>query len=228
MIRAVLFDLDGTLVQTEALKAISYAKAAKALKPGLDEAAVIQQYDDLIGRSRNEVAQALVERFDLGESAEEFVAQRMRIYDEMLRDGDLVRRQEYPAATALLRKVKGEGYPTGLATMSYPPETAIVLDALGIRRYLDVIVTRDQVARPKPDPEIYCLTASRLAVAPADCLIVEDSEPGVASALATGAVCVVIPSELTRNRVLARPPGPREHIVTDPADLDRIVGSLLS
>jgi len=86
--------------------------------------------------------------------------------------------------TALLRKVKGMGYPTGLCTMSYAPETAVVLKTLDIGRYLDVVVTRDQVSKPKPDPEIYRLAASRLNVQPAECLVVEDSEPGVDSAVA--------------------------------------------
>lgn len=227
MIRAIVFDLDGTLVQTEALKAISYARAAKQIKPELTEDQVVQRYDDMIGRSRNEVAQALVERFGLDITWQGLIDIRMKIYNAMLADQNLVKKQEFPFATGLLKKVKGMGYPTGLCTMSYAPETAVVLKALDVGQYLDVVVTRDQVSKPKPDPEIYRLAMSKLNVQPAETLVVEDSEPGVAAAVAAGTLVVVVPSDLTRNRVLAHAPFKGEIIVDDPADLDRTVMSLL-
>jgi HAD superfamily hydrolase (TIGR01509 family) len=227
VIRAIIFDLDGTLVQTEALKAISYARAARQLKPELSEDAIVARYDDMIGRSRNEVAEALVERFGLNVTWQGLIDIRMNIYDAMLADSKLIKQQEYPYATGLLRKVKGLGYPTGLCTMSYAPETAVVLRTLDIAQYLDVVVTRDQVSRPKPDPEIYHLAASKLNVQPAECLVIEDSEPGVDAAVAAGTQCVVVPSDLTRDRVLAHAPLKGEVIVNDPADLDRTVLDLL-
>jgi beta-phosphoglucomutase len=226
-LRAVVFDLDGTLVQTEALKAISYAKAAKQLKPSLDEQTVIDQYDDMIGRSRNEVAEALVERLGLDVTWEALIDIRIKIYDAMLTDANLVKQQEYPYATALLRKVKGMGYPTALCTMSHKTEADVVLRTLDLTRFLDVVVTRDQVTQPKPDPEIYRLAAAKLNVQPSECLVIEDSEPGVAAAIAAGAQCVVVPSDLTRDRVLSHAPFKGEVIVNDPADLDRIATGLL-
>ena len=59
MIRAMIFDLDGTLVQTEKLKALSYARAAVALRPELKEADVIETFKDVVGSPRHEVAQTL-------------------------------------------------------------------------------------------------------------------------------------------------------------------------
>jgi len=227
VIRAIIFDLDGTLVQTEALKAVSYARAAKQLKPELNEDDVVSRYDDMIGRSRNEVAEALVERFGLNVTWQGLIDTRMKIYDAMLADPKVVKQQEYPYATGLLRKVKGMGYPTGLCTMSYPPETTVVLHTLDIAQYLDVVVTRDQVSKPKPDPEIYRLAMSKLNVQPAECLVIEDSEPGVDSAVAAGTQVVVVPSDLTRDRVLAHAPLKGEIIVNDPADLDRTVMRIL-
>ncbi len=70
MIQAMIFDLDGTLVQTEKLKALSYARAAGALCPHeLDENEVIDAFRDVVGRSRREVAMSLVSRFDLEEKS---------------------------------------------------------------------------------------------------------------------------------------------------------------
>jgi beta-phosphoglucomutase len=227
VIRAIVFDLDGTLVQTEALKAISYARAARQLDPAITEDAVVAQYDDMIGRSRDEVAEALVERLGLQVTWQQLIDIRIKIYDAMLADPQLVKKQEYPYATALLRKVKGMGYPTALCTMSHATEAAVVLKTLDLGRYLDVVVTRDQVSKPKPDPEIYRLAATKLNVQPAECLVIEDSEPGVAAAIAAGTQCVVVPSDLTRDRVLAHAPLAGEVIVNNPADLDRIVTGIL-
>ena len=69
MIRAFVFDPDGTLVETEALKALSYARAAVELRPDLVEADVVEAFKDFVGRSRQEVATGLVQRFGLEEAA---------------------------------------------------------------------------------------------------------------------------------------------------------------
>ena len=63
MIRAVVFDLDGTLVETEKLKALSYARAATELLPDLDEDEVVAAFGDFVGLSRQEVALGLMRRF---------------------------------------------------------------------------------------------------------------------------------------------------------------------
>ena len=68
IIRAFIFDLDGTLVETEELKALSYARAAVELRPDLDEAEVVEAFKDFVGRSRQEVAAGLVRRFGLEEA----------------------------------------------------------------------------------------------------------------------------------------------------------------
>ncbi len=70
MVKAMIFDLDGTLVQTEKLKALSYARAAVELCPHeIEQSEVIEAFKDVVGLSRREVATALVERFDLSETA---------------------------------------------------------------------------------------------------------------------------------------------------------------
>jgi beta-phosphoglucomutase len=72
MIRAFVFDLDGTLVETEELKALSYARAATALRPDLNEGEVIAAFGDLVGLSRQEVAVGLMRRFGLEDAAREY------------------------------------------------------------------------------------------------------------------------------------------------------------
>src|SRR4051794_40073938 len=94
MIRAFVFDLDGTLVETEELKALSYARAAAELRPDLEEAEVIEAFKDLVGLSRQEVAIGLMRRFGLENAARSCIAKfgvatpwqayvqiRLRIYE---------------------------------------------------------------------------------------------------------------------------------------------------
>src|SRR6478672_4341159 len=156
---AAIFDLDGTLVQTEALKARSYARAAVALRPDAIAAQdIIVAYNDMVGRSREEVAAALLARFGLEAEAERrmgelgvstpldaYMALRLRVYEAMIANGELIREQEYPWSTALLRHVRRAGYPVGIATMSHRKHAALVLERLGLEGAFDVLVTREDV-----------------------------------------------------------------------------------
>lgn len=238
---AVIFDLDGTLVQTESLKAESYARAAAELRPGeVDPRAVIAAYDRCIGRPRDEVAQSLLDQFALTEPArhlqhdlnaptprDAFVALRMRIYEALLSDRELLRRQELPYATRLVRHLRADRYPLALTTVSHWAQAAIVLDALGLRDQFDVIVTIDDVAHGKPDPEIYLLATTRLGIPPGECLAVEDSLPGIRAAIAAGLPCVASTNELTRAAVHRAAPLPGVQIVDDPTTLETVVRACL-
>jgi HAD superfamily hydrolase (TIGR01509 family) len=241
VIRAVVFDLDGTLAETEVLKGRSYAEAAVALRPELDPRAVEAAYADMVGRSREEVVDGMMRRFGLAPAAaarmrylgaatprEAFATMRTRVYERMLADPALIRAQAYPAALALLLRLRAAGYRTALATMSYRHQVATVLAALGVQDQFDVVVPRDDVARPKPDPEIYRVTLSRLGMAPAHALAVEDSLPGVRSALAAGLACVASTSHLTRAAVHASHLLPPDRIVDDPSRLEPTVLALLA
>ena len=240
--QAVCFDLDGTLVETEALKARSYALAAEELRPGEVHAAdVAAAYDDMVGRPREEVVSALVRRFDLEEPARRrmadlgaespgavFAALRLRHYEAMIADRELVKRQEYTHAVALLRRVRRDRYRTGLATMSHAAQAFVVMDVLRVRALLDVVVTRDDVTHPKPDPEIYWLLARRMGVPSSACLVIEDSVPGIRSALAAGMTCVAATTAMTRGTVHAAGLLPPELVVDQPERLESVVLPLLA
>jgi beta-phosphoglucomutase len=237
-----IFDLDGTLVQTETLKAQSYAQAAVELSDGAVRAQeVVAAYDGMIGRAREEVAAAMFARFDLGRYAERrmrelgaataldaFMMLRVRIYESMIEDERLIREQEYPWATALLREVRRHGYPVGVATMSYRKHAALVLERLALIDQVDALITREDVARPKPDPEIYLLAATRLGAEPRDCLVLEDSLPGVLAANAAGTYCLATTNELTRDSIHAAGVLPPERVVDDPARLGTVARALLA
>lgn len=238
---ATIFDLDGTLVQTEALKARSYARAAVELRPGLIAAQeIIVAYDDMVGHSREEVAAALLARFSLEPYAERrmrelgvstpldaYMALRLRIYEAMIADEQLIREQEYPWSTALLRDLRSLGYLVGIATMSHRKHAELVLQRLRLTGDVDALVTREDVRDAKPSPEIYLLIAERLGVEPRDCFVLEDSVPGIRAANAAGMCCVAITNDMTRDTVHAAFVLPAERIVDEPTRLEEVVRAVL-
>jgi beta-phosphoglucomutase len=140
MIRAFVFDLDGTLAETEELKALSYARAAAELRPDLNQGEVVEAFKDLVGLSRQEVAVGLMRRFGLEDVARDrmvgfgadtpwqaYVRMRLRIYETLLADTSIVLAHRYPHNIALLGEVRREGYPTALATQSRREHESVTL-----------------------------------------------------------------------------------------------------
>ncbi len=242
MIRAFLFDLDGTLVETEKLKALSYAQAALELRPrGLTQTQVLDAFRDVVGRPREEVASALLRRFDLERAAqartaelnvrepwEAFAQIRLQIYEEMLSDPALLISQRYSHNIELLQQARHEGFLTGIATMSYRPQATRVLKILGLQNELDEVVTREDVKNGKPNPEIYLLLAKKLLVAPQECLVFEDSPSGVKAALAAGMRCIAVTTEFTREQIHAGRMLDRRWVADRPEELQKIVSQFFT
>ncbi len=241
MIRAMIFDLDGTLVQTERLKAQSYARAAIELCPrDISAEEVIEAFKDVVGLSRREVATALVERFGLDAKAREwmakygvqvpwqaFVQRRLEIYAELLADPEVIRSNQWPHNVALLQKARETGCSTGLATMSHCEQAKRVLEILELQDAFGFVATRDDVEHGKPDPEIYLLVAGELGVRPVECLVVEDSPTGVQAALNAGMQVVAVSTPFTRDRLYESKLITDKHIVDEPEDLLAVVDHII-
>lgn len=236
MISAILFDLDGTLLETEELKALSYARAAVELRPdAVREAEVLESFRDLVGLSRREVAESLMQRFDLRESAEKhaeddgeepweaYVRLRLRIYEGLLEDPELLLGQRYPHNIDLLHGLRGEGYPISLATMSHRYQVERVLDVLGLTGEFDFVATVDDIQKGKPDPEIDLLVAREVGISPEEFLVVEDSPAGVRAALAAGMAVVAVPTSLTGPKFSETEVLEGRWVVEDSGSVDKVV-----
>lgn len=242
MIRAMIFDLDGTLVQTERLKALSYARAVVELCPhDVQEDAVLEAFKDVVGLSRREVALALIERFDLESRAaarmsefgvdtpwQAFVQIRLRYYEELLTDPDMLKNNQWPHNVELLHTARRNGCKTGLATMSYCAQVQRVLAILDLSNEFDFVASRDDVEHGKPDPEIYRLASTELAVPPRECLVIEDSPSGVKAALAADMWCIAITTPFTRDQLHAAELLEERWIVDDPGTLMAMIGEMLA
>ena len=206
-----MFDLDGTLLQSEKLKANSYAIAVQRLR-GLSEpeSGAIEAYRQIVGSARDVASRHIVDslglepelrplmaQHDAAEPWQVLTAMRTEIYDDMVADPQVLRDNQWPYTVGLLRVAHETACHTALATMSYRPEVLHVLRSLDLEQYLDEVLTREDVQQPKPDPEIYLLAAQKLGVRPQDCLVLEDSPNGVRAGVAAGMNVIAVATPFT-------------------------------
>ncbi|GAB3567110.1 HAD family hydrolase [Spelaeicoccus albus] len=210
---AVLWDMDGTLVDTEPY----WIK---------EESRMVAEYGH--GRWNNDDAMSLVGNPLL--TSAELIRQRggvdlapERIVD-MLLDSVIEQVHEHvpyrPGAYELLLALRDEGIPCALVTMSYRNFAEAVVESLPDGSFR-AIVPGDEVSRGKPDPEPYLTAAAALGVRPEQCVALEDSKPGIGAAEAAGACTVAVPHMVPIDDAPSRTVLPTLDGVT-PADLRRI------
>jgi HAD superfamily hydrolase (TIGR01509 family) len=185
---AVLFDMDGTLVDTEKLWDIALSDLAASLGGVLSPAARAS----IVGTSAPqtmEIFRAALNRPDLDpDEATEFLTARM----SSLYTAGLPWR---PGAPDVVDAVRAAGIATALVTNTARSLVDVALRGLGAARF-DAVVCGDEVARPKPYPDPYLAAAAVLGVEPSRCVAIEDSPTGLASARGAGCAVIAIPNDL--------------------------------
>ncbi|MEV6835966.1 HAD-IA family hydrolase [Streptomyces sp. NPDC051133] len=179
-LQAVLFDMDGTLVDTEQLWWEAVEQVAGRPLTDADQ-------PDVLGRPVEHTAAWLAGA--TGRAGAELAAELHREFAERVRTGIVPR----PGALDLLDALAAAGLPAALVTASPRAVAEVVLDALGAHRFA-ATVTADDTARTKPAPDPYLAACRALGVDPSACVAVEDTETGVASAEAAGCAVLAVPS----------------------------------
>jgi beta-phosphoglucomutase len=156
-----------------------------------------------------------------------FVQVRLRLYEQMLADPEVLRDNQWPHNVALLHEARQSSCQTALATMSRCKRAQRVLEVLDLKGEFDFVATRDDVEQGKPHPEIYQLVSQQLAVAPAECLVIEDSHSGVKAAVAAGMWCIAVTTPFTRKAIHAEGLLDERWIVDEPAVLTGVVQDML-
>lgn len=187
MYSAILFDLDGLLIDSEA---IFHAVELDLLREaGASEEAARAALNDLIGRDEATGSALLAERFPEIDRAAMAGPRRTRIKAAMAQ-GIPVR----PRVFDLLDALDALRLPRAVATNSSHAGALRKLSDAGLDRRVDAVVGHDMVARPKPDPDVYTEAARLLGVPPSACLAFEDSELGAQAAHAAGCTVVQVPN----------------------------------
>lgn len=186
-VKAVVFDKDGVLADSEAINLRSafevFGNHGHDLGPE-DEAAIV-------GKHPKDYVPVLARRFGIGEAEQRrMIEEQDVVYSRTWQE----RGRLFDGAREALEAVRRRGLAVGLATSSSRREVEDFMDRFDLRRSFDVTLSLDDVSRAKPDPEIYVSAATSLRVPASRMLVVEDSEHGVRAAKAAGAICVAVRS----------------------------------
>ena len=179
MLKGVIFDMDGVLVNSEPVHYRAYLMALD--KWG--KTFTYEEYKKYIGTTNAVIIEGLIKKFDLSVSVGEF-NEIMKGYKAFLyeRDG-------YPGVDGVpetLASLKAAGYSLAVASSSPYENIVLATKELGIQKYFDRLISGEGVPNPKPAPDVFLKTAAALGLDPEECLVVEDSCHGVHAAKNAG------------------------------------------
>lgn len=179
----LIFDLDGTLVDSSPLHARAYAEAFAPLGLAVD-------YDRISGMTTDNAIDQLLSEGGIDLGADERTALRTGKQARALAliESEL---QALPDANAFVQAARLR-FACALCTSASPPSVAAALERTGMAGWFDPVVTSADVARGKPDPEGFLLAAHRAGFRPAEALVFEDSESGLSAAVAAGMAAIRI------------------------------------
>jgi HAD superfamily hydrolase (TIGR01509 family) len=180
-VKAVVFDMDGVLIDSASVIENAWKEAARRHGQLLTPEDVHRYVH---GRPGYQTVRSLFPDYS-SEQQQEIC----RCVDGI---EELSACEPIPGVLSIIHQLHGAGVPLALVTSSWPARIAHVLGQLGLGRILTTVINREEVPRGKPHPDPYLMAAVRLDKPPADILVFEDSDSGIASAIGAGASCIAV------------------------------------
>jgi HAD superfamily hydrolase (TIGR01509 family) len=184
-VRAVIFDLDGTLLDSEE----NYFLADEQLLAGYGIPFTRDDKRRYIGGSNIDMMVDLKRRYRLPDAPEALAERKNRLYLELA----LTRTRVYPEMRRLWDALRARGVPVAIASGSAPEVLTRLLAVVGLANEVGVVVSAEEVPRGKPAPDIFLEAARRLGVPAHACAVVEDSRHGVEAARRAFMRCIAVP-----------------------------------
>lgn len=199
MLKAVIFDLDGTMVDTETLysEAFSillktYGVTPKPYKHGLVH---------MVGVNTQDILKFLMGRYNFSGDIKTLTTKLRENYFQLIQNKKIKPAKGVKKLILLLKK---NHLKLAVASGSSSRNINIILKNLSIENFFDAIVGADQVKHGKPHPEIYETTVTKLAISKNDCVVIEDTESGVKAAKSAGLKVVAVPNVFTKDQNFAK------------------------
>ena len=187
--QAVVFDMDGLMLDTERMAPRCWAAAATALGVEFDTALM----PSMIGRNYRDSRQFVLDQYGDDYPVDALMMESRAQFDAIVgREGIPVK----PGLRALLEWLEAQHISRGVATSTRRDRAQDHLERCELLSWIHALVGGDEVTRGKPAPDIFLLAAARLNVDPAHCIVLEDSEHGISGALAAGMIPIMVPDML--------------------------------
>ncbi len=190
-IKAVLFDMDGLMVDTESLSTEAFINSAKAQGYNMTKEETLK----VLGFTKANIYQFWIDYFQgTNVDGEKLVDDHYEYIENVLYT---VGPEKMPYVEELLKYLKENNYKIAVASSSDTADIKNNLEKTKLEKYIDEIASGAEVENGKPAPDVFLLAAKRLGVDPKDCLILEDSKAGIKAGKASGAMVFMVPDMFT-------------------------------
>jgi beta-phosphoglucomutase len=200
MIKAVLFDMDGVLIDAKDWHYEALNRALKHFGFAISRESHLSTFDGLPTRAK---LQMLTKARGLPEQLHEFINSLKQSYTL-----EITQQRCKPSFNHqfALSRLKAEGYKIAVCSNSVRKSVETMMELSALTPYLDLLISNEDVSRGKPDPEMYVKAMSTLDVKPEECLILEDNDHGIQAAIASGGhlLKISIPDDVTYQAIKAR------------------------
>ena len=210
MIKGVLFDMDGTMLDTEPVSERCWKQAAQDYGFVIDD----QFMQELFGKNLTTIREMLINILKTGETTEKIVEGRENYYVQFLLEEEVPKKK---GLMDILQYLKENQIPAAVCTSTEKEIAELALKRAGIYEYFDAFVFGNMVTRGKPDPQGFQMAAEMLGLASEECLVLEDSINGVLAGKRAGGYVIHIPD------VVEVPADVKDGITAEMKDLNEVL-----
>lgn len=184
MIKAIIFDMDGVLVDSEPFNVEIERRQFELNHLSISE----EEHHQYMGVASDVMWRKIAMRRSLPIEVEALIDQNKTesiLFFTEVKDIPIM-----PGLVDLLENLTRKNYPMAVASSSFPEIIELILERTGLRKYFQVVVSSQEAGKSKPEPDVFLLAAKRLGFNPEDCLVIEDSVNGIKAARAAGIRCI--------------------------------------
>lgn len=195
MIKAIIFDLDNVLVESEIIKFQAINKTYKDLF-GVD---IPDNDTTWIGRDEKTNMRYFLDLFNLDGDIDKIISLKRKNYHKLINDGKV---KEIKGSIEFLKKNYDKGIAITLATNSPREDVECIISYFNIKHFIKIILCKEDIINPKPHPEIFLKIMAKLGCNPNECIAIEDSPSGIKAAKAAGIRCIGITTSFNKKQLL--------------------------
>lgn len=188
MVKGVIFDMDGTMFDTEHLSTVTWRLAGEKLNLDINEELI----DSFRGKNPIQIKKIFLEALGEDRDFEAVKKVKHEFFEELTAEGGIPIKK---GLFELMEYLKQEGIPMAVATSTPGERAEMILKRAGAYDYLSAYVYGDAVKKSKPEPDIFWKAAREIGRKPSDCLVLEDSAAGVLAGKKAGGYIIFIPDE---------------------------------